>query len=217
MDEDDDIDEGDEEYEEDDDVDGDLCDFDELKDLEDEMDNEALEIEEEDLSATLNPAAHQLTERVSEIKMTESSTDTDILKTQKDNTENVSVDESVSRELSAVDYNDNQTVSSRTCPPVNSNSQDNYCITPVSVSQFSPKSQNLVSSLDPSVDTVSAETARVASVVHSSNKELSPHIDLLSAQSPQEQSTELSVTTSLVGQNANSVAQATTPAGEFLS
>ncbi|CAH8466976.1 unnamed protein product [Schistosoma bovis] len=213
MDEDDDIDEGDEEYEEDDDVDGDLCDFDELKDLEDEMDNEALEIEEEDLSATLNPAAHQLTERVSEIKMTESSTDTDILKTQKDNTENVSVDESVSRELSAVDYNDNQTVSSRTCPPVNSNSQDNYCITPVSVSQFSPKSQNLVSSLDPSVDTVSAETARVASVVHSSNKELSPHIDLLSAQSPQEQSTELSVTTSLVGQNANSVTQATTPAG----
>ncbi|TNN14484.1 Histone-lysine N-methyltransferase 2C [Schistosoma japonicum] len=213
IDEDDDLDDGDEEYEDDDDIDGDLCDFDELKDLEDEMDNEALD-NEEDLSATLNPAAHQLTERVSEIKMTDNSTDSDMLRIKKDNIENGNVDESVSRDSSSVDYsNSHQGVSSRSYLSVNSTSQDTCCLTSTGVSQLSPKSQSLVTSLDPDVDAASVQASRITSVVHSSHKESSAHVDLLSVHSPQRQSAELSVTTTLAGQNVSLVTQATTPAG----
>nr|CAH8830139.1 unnamed protein product [Trichobilharzia regenti] len=216
LDEEDDIDDGDEEYDEDDDVDGDLCDFDELKDIEDEMDNEALDLEEdEDLSATLNSATHQLTERVSEIKMAESSADSDIIKTRSDTTLADSLDTNVSRESFALNYtsSSSQAPSTKPQPSVNSTVRDNYQISSTSAGHLSPKSQNLVTPLDPSTELGSNQSSRTPGVLHCSDKELEQHVNLSSTHLPQEQSSDLSVTTSVAGPSVNSIPQAATPAG----
>ncbi|CAH8439266.1 unnamed protein product [Heterobilharzia americana] len=214
LDEEDDIDDGDEEYDEEDDVDGDLCGFDELKDLEDEMDNDALDLEEdEDLTATLNPATHQLTERVSELKMTEGFVDSDVIRTQSDSTQANSIDDSVSRESFAPNYTTSQTSSSKSHVLINSGARDNYRLTPSDTIQLSPKPQNGVTALDPSTDPIPPQQDHVSSVLHSSNKELDPHVELSSTHSPQKQSSNLSVTTGVTGQTVNSIPQAATPTG----